>query len=208
MSLPALCQPPSSEYERGTIVAVVRHPSSQKLNLFRYDVSVQIRNTIYTVLYTPPNGAQSIEYSTGIDLLFLIGKTTLTFPSKLTGTTELPILRTETVADKSALDWSKAPSQYFSLKLQHLSESLDLSADQQAKIKPIVEQETGEAAQVIFTSVIPRKERLDRWGKIVHSSDQKMKTILSQAQWDKLQGIRKQQRQELKELIAQQDSRN
>jgi len=198
----------SSDFERGTIVAVVQDSSSRDVGSVRYDVSVQIRNTIYTVLYTPPNGAKSVEYATGIDFLFLVGKNTLTFQSNLTGSTELPILRTETLPDRPTLDWSKAPGQYFSMKMQHLSESLQLSADQQSKIKPIVEQEAGEAGQVIFTSAVPRNERLDRWGKIVHSSDGKMKPILSQAQWEKLQEFRKQQKQELEELIAKQNSAN
>jgi hypothetical protein len=196
----AVCQGPS--YERGTIVAVARHSGSENTDVVRYDVSIQIRDTIYVVLYTPPNGANSVEYAAGIDMLFLVGRDTLTFNSNISGTTEMPILRTETVPTKSVLDWSKAPSQYFSMKMQHLSQSLDLTADQQAKIKPIVEQEAGDAGQVCFTTTIPLQERLNRWEKIVHSSDEKMKSILSQTQWQKLQEMRKQQKQELKKLMA------
>jgi len=202
----AVCQGPS--YERGTIIAVARHSTPDNSEVVRYDVSVQIRDTIYVALYTPPNGANSAEYAAGIDMLFLVGKDTLTFNSKLSGTTEMPILRTEVVPARSVLDWSKAPSQYFSMKMQNLSERLDLSADQLAKIKPIVEQEAGEAGEVCFTTTIPRQDRLNRWEKIVHSSDGKMKSILSQAQWQKLQEMRKQQKQELKELMANEGPRN
>jgi hypothetical protein len=205
-SLPLPPQTSSSKYEVGTITAVTQHqnaPGESKTEVIRYDVSVQVRNTVYVVLYTPPNGANSVEYAAGINILVVVGKDTLTVSNKLSGTTEAPILRTETLPAGPTLEWSKAPSQYFSMKMQNLSESLNLTDEQQAKLKPIAEQETGEAGQVIFTSVIPRKERLNRWEKIVRSSDAKMKSFLSQAQWEKLQDIRKKQKQELKKLIEQ-----
>jgi hypothetical protein len=211
VALPVTAQTPSSTYERGTIVAVTRHqngPGEGDQEVAKYEVSVQVRNRIYIVLYTPPNGANSVEYAAGIDLLVLVGQDTLTFPSKLTGTTEVPILRKEALPEKPVLDWSKAPSQYFAMKMQHLSDSLDLSQDQQAKVKPIVEQEAAEAGQALFTTVIPKKERLKKWEKIVKSSDTKMKPILTQVQWDKLQGIRKEQKREVKDLMTKSDKAN
>lgn len=198
-------QTDSSKYQRGTIVAVARHQNAPP-DSAQYDVSVQVRDTVYVVLYTPPYGANSVEYAAGIDLLVLVGKDTLTFPSKLSGTTTAPILRREALPPQPTFDLSKAPSQYFTMKMQHLSENLDLTDDQQAKINPIVQQETGEVAGVCFTPSIPRKERLDHWEKIVRSSDKKMKPILSQSQWEKLGEIRKQQKQELKELIAKENT--
>jgi len=44
---------------------------------------------------------------------------------------------------------------------------------------------------------------LDRWEKIVKSSDQKIKPFLSQTQLEKLQDLRKEQKQALKRLIAE-----
>jgi Spy/CpxP family protein refolding chaperone len=202
-------QEPSSKYERGTVTAVTRHesaPGDTDQVGFQYDISVQVRNTIYVVLYTAPHGANSVEYAPGLDFLVKVGKDTLTISNKLSGSTEVPILRTETLPAQPSIDWSKAPSQYFSMKMQNLSESLDLTEEQQAKLKPIAEQESGEAGQVIFTSVISRKERLNRWEKIVRSSDAKMKSFLSQAQWQKLQEIRKEQKAELKKLIAERET--
>lgn len=201
----ALGQSSSGEYEKGTIMAVVRHPEAAG-DVARYDVSLKIRNTMYMVLYTPPNGANSVEYAAGIDMLFLVGKDSVTFNSKITGTTTMPILRTESLPEEPVLDWSKAPGEYFSMKLQHLSEGLDLSSDQRSRIKPIIEQEAGEAAQVCFTSTISVQDRLNRCEMIVHSSDEKMKSVLSQAQWQKLQEIRKEQKQELKQLITKRKS--
>src|SRR4029077_10870279 len=104
---------------------------------------------------------------------------------------------------QSSLDWSKAPSQYFSLKQLHLSETLALSEDQQTKIKPFLEQETGEGGQIFGHPVLSRKDMLDRWEKIVKSSDQKIKPFLSQTQLEKLQDLRKEQKQALKRLIAE-----
>jgi len=119
---------------------------------------------------------------------------------------ELPILRTKKLPPQPAIDWSKAPGQYFSMKMKNLTDNLHLSDEQQAKIKPIAEQETAEAGHVIFTPVVPRKERLEQWEKIVQRSDTQMKPILTQAQWQKLQEIRKDQKRELTDIVAKQDS--
>jgi len=52
--------------------------------------------------------------------------------------------------------------------------------------------------------VLSRKEKLNRWEKIVRSSDEKIKPFLSQVQVDKLQELRKGQKQEMKRLLAEQ----
>ena len=200
----APCQSPS-KYERGTVIAVAPHDNvagESDRDVVRYDVSVQIRNTIYVVLYTPPNGANSVEYAAGIDFLFLVGKNTLTFNSKLSGTTELPILRTQSLPQQAVIDGSKAPGHYFATKLETLSQTLGLSLDQQTRLRPIVEQEATEVGQVCSTSTIPAKERLKRWEKVVRASDARMKPLLSQSQWAQLREFRKQQKQEIKGLLA------
>jgi len=207
----ALGQAPESKYQPGTVVAVTRHqdlPGEQHRDTARYDVSVKVGDTTYTVLYTPPNGANGVEYSVGRDILVLVGPDALTFNSKLSGTTEVPILRRETVPSQNGPDWSNLPSQYFSLKQQHLSEKLDLTQDQQAKIKPILEQEAGEVGQVLGNPVLSRKEQLIRWEKIVRSSDAKLKPSLSEAQLAKLQKLRDEQRQELKRMVAEKNPDN
>jgi Spy/CpxP family protein refolding chaperone len=52
---------------------------------------------------------------------------------------------------------------------------------------------------------VARKERFGQWEKLVRKSDAKMKPILTEAQWQKLLEIRKDQKRELKELITKQD---
>lgn len=106
-------------------------------------------------------------------------------------------------APQSIPDLSKAPGEYFTMKMQNLTENLNLSDDQRTKIKPIVEQERGEVGAACFTPTIPKKERVKRWEKIVLASDTKMKPILTAAQWQKLQDLRKEQKLDLKKILDQ-----
>jgi hypothetical protein len=88
--LPAYGQTSSSKFQPGTITAVTAHQNAAGESASagaRYDVSVKVGNTIYTVLYAPPNGANGVEYSTGFELLVSVASDTLTFNSKLSGTT-------------------------------------------------------------------------------------------------------------------------
>jgi len=204
-SLPGLCQTPAAKYQPGTITAVTRHQNTAAEGdpgIARYEVSIKVGNTIYVGLYTPPDGSNQVEYSAGLERLVSIGTDTLTLPSR-SGTVEVPILRRETLPAQSGFDISKAPGQYFTMKMQNLTENLNLTDEQQTKIKPIVEQERGEVGAECFTPTIPRKERFKKWEKIVLASDTKMKPILTSAQWQKLQDIRKEQKQDLKKILEQ-----
>lgn len=204
-------QTSSSKYQPGTITDVIVHQHGNSPggdDVTRYDVSVKIGNTEYVVLYTPPNGANGVEFAKGLEFLFKIGPDTLTFNSRAGGTSEVPILRQKDLPATPGLDWSKAPGQYFSMKQQHLSEALDLSDEQQAKIKPSLEQETGEVGQIMGNPVLSRADKLNRWEKIVRSSDERIKPFLSQAQLNKLRQMRKEQKQELKKMIEAPGSEN
>jgi len=206
--LPSVAQATSPKYAPGTILSVERHQEAPAdTSLVRYDVKVQIDDTAYLVLYTPAYGSNTVEYSAGLELLFSIGKDTLTLatPGKRDSNAELPILTTTRLPPQPLIDWSKAPGQYFSMKMKNLSTNLDLTEEQQAKIKPIAEQERAEAGGVIFTPVVSRKERLKSWDKLVKKCDARMKPILTDAQWKKLQEMRKEQKRELSDLIAKKD---
>ena len=118
-SLSAMGQTPPSNYQRGTITAVTAHqnaPGESSRDVVRYDVSVKVGNTNYVVLFTPPNGSNTVEYSTGIDMLFLVGDNTLTFNSMVSGKTEMPILRREALPARGSPDLSRAPGAIFQLK--------------------------------------------------------------------------------------------
>jgi hypothetical protein len=199
----------SGKYQPGTITAVTAHqgfPGESGEEVNRYDVSVKIRNVVYVVMYTPFAGDNSVEHSRGLEMLFLVGSNALTFNSKTSGTIEMPILRREILPAQSGIDWSKARGEYFSVKQQHLSEALDLTDDQQAKFKPLIEQESGEAGMILWTPVVSRKDRLRQYEKIVKATDAKIKPFLSPAQVSKLVELRKQQKVELEKLIAEQEA--
>ena len=201
-----LCQTPSSVYQPGTITAVAPHEPAtgqQKSDVVQYDVSVKVENTVYIVLYTPPLGMKTVEYSVGNEKLVLVKSDTLTFNSDLSGKTVVPILRREALPAQNALDWSKAPGEYFSIKLKHLTETLNLSEDQQAKIKPILEQESGELEPYWGNPVISRKDKLRKLEEVVQSSDEKLKPLLTEVQIQKLEELRKEQKQELKKRLAE-----
>jgi hypothetical protein len=202
-------QTSSGKYQPGTITAVTVHqsaPGEGGDDVARYDVSVKVRNVLYVVLFTPRNGHNLVEHLTGFEMLFLVGDRTLTFNSQGFGSVEAPILRTEVLPAENGIDWSKAPSQYFSMKQRHLSEALDLTADQQAKVKPLIEQESAEAGSILWTPVVSPKDRLKQYQKIVKKSDAKIKPLLSRAQVAKLEELRKEQRGEVKNLIAELES--
>ena len=209
-ALSTLGQTRSSKYQPGTITAVTVHqsaPGEKSGDVTRYDVSVKVRNVVYVALFTPLHGDNIVEHSPGFEMLFLVGDKTLKFNSKGSRTVEVPILRSETLPEEKGIDWSKAPSQYFSMKQRHLSEALDLTDDQQAKVKPLIEQESGEAGSILWTPVVSPKDRLKQYQKIVKASDAKIKALLSRPQVAKLEELRKQQRVEVKELIAELESR-
>jgi hypothetical protein len=204
--LSATGQTSSSKYQAGTITVVSPHQNAageSGSDVVHYDVSIQVGNTNYVTLYTPPPGRTVAKFAVGLGLLCLDKGDTLTC-NKLTQTYELPILRKETVPAKSGLDVSRISGDYFNMKKQHLTEKLGLSDDQQTKIQPILEQESGEASQIVGNRALSLKEKLDRWQKIVQSSDKKMEPILSQEQLGKLRQLRKEQKPEIKKLIEDQ----
>ena len=190
------------KFRPGTIMAVTPHPNSangQDHDGPAYDVSVKVGDTLYVVLYAPHNASRTVAYTAGMQLLVAVNKDTLTFNRQETPV-DVPILRRESLPPGPTLDWSKAPGQYFSMKLENLTTKLGLTDDQQTKIKPILEQESGELAPYWNNPSVTRKEKLDILEKVVLSSDAKMKPILTADQWDKLQTMRTAQKQELKDL--------
>lgn len=210
-ALPLVCQTTSPKYQTGTITAVGRHQDASQghdSDIIQYDVSVRVGDTIYVVLLTPPSGSNSVEYGVGFDKLVLVGTDTITFNDAMGKTTVVPILRREALQVQPALDWSQAPSKYFSMKLQNLSEKLDLSEAQQIKIKHILEQEAGEAGQIVANPVLSDEDKLGRLDKIVRSSDKKLRPLLSADQSQTLQRMRKDQKQELRRLMAEKRKTN
>jgi len=99
-------------------------------------------------------------------------------------------------------------STYFTAKMDNLTEKLQLSPDQVTKIRPIAEQEIGYLEQVRANPVVSRKDKLKRLKEVVAKSDTEMKPILSADQWQKLQTMRKEQKQQLKEMAETAKAQN
>jgi hypothetical protein len=197
------CQTSPSAAQVATVTAVSVHQNAEgnPSGVKQYDVSLKVGDTVYVVLYTPPAGANGVEYAPGLDVVVVVGSKTITF-TKLGRTSEVPILRRETVPGQAGIDWSRAPSEYFSQKLQNLSEKLDLTSEQQAKIKPFLEQEAGQAREIIANPALSTPDKLNKLEKIVRSSDRKLKPLLTGEQWQALQRMRADQKQQLTEFVA------
>jgi hypothetical protein len=203
IALPLFGQAPWSNPQVANIVAVTAHQGSTENAARQYDVSLKLNDGIYVVLFTPYSGT-GVEYSVGMNVVVLVGNESIRF-TKLGRTYEAPILRRDHVAANTDLDWSRAPAEYFSQKIRHLSAKLALTEDQQAKIKPILEQESGEAGQFITNPALTQEDKLDNLERIVRRSDEKLKPILSANQWQALQDMRKEQKQEMRESIMKKE---
>ena len=204
LALAAFGQTAPSKYQPGTIISVKAHTSSGKheSDSTQYDVSVRVESTSYVVLYKSP-GSNFVKFSAGNELLVLVGDTSLEFNDPLSGVTQVPILSKKAVPARS-LDLTRICGQYFSLKLQRLSENLALTDSQQTQIRPILEQEAGEVDEVCFNPALSQKEQLNRFEEIVRASDKKIKPLLSTSQLHKLQDLRKEQGTKAKKILADQ----
>lgn len=87
---------------------------------------------------------------------------------------------------------------YFTTRIESLTEKLNLTPDQKARMRPILEQEVGYLEQIRGNPALSKKEKVKRLQTIVQGSDTRMKSFLSEEQWQKLQGLRKTQKAELK----------
>ena len=92
LALSALGQS-TSKYQVATILEVAPHQTagSGASDVVSYDVSVQVGDTIYVVLYTPPLGEIAPKYFAGRSLLVLVGKNTITYNDILGKSFEVPI---------------------------------------------------------------------------------------------------------------------
>jgi len=87
---------------------------------------------------------------------------------------------------------------YFTTRIDNLTEKLNLTSDQQKRMRPILEQEVGYLEQIRGNPALSKKEKVKRLQSIVQGSDNEMKSFLSTDQWQKLQALRKGQKAELK----------
>ena len=92
--------PQAAQNQIATVVAVNPHSSDAATDspALSYDLSVQIGNRIYVVLYTPPLGLQTAKYAAGRQVLVLVGEESLTFNDISGNAVEAAILTHRIVA--------------------------------------------------------------------------------------------------------------
>jgi hypothetical protein len=195
----AQSQTPASKLEPATIMAVTTHtnPGQPDTGITRYDVSLKVGPTTYVVLYAPPNGGNTVTYAVGDEVLVLVGSTTVAINTP-SGEVDAPILRHETGLAQSP-NSSKATAQDFSARLA-------LTDAQQAEISPLLQQEASQVAQLCASSELSRADKMSQYANIVQASDAQIKPLLSAPQWQKLRALRKEQKQDVKKMIAEQQN--
>ena len=71
---------------------------------------------------------------------------------------------------------------YFSNRMARIIDQLHLTSDQEAKVKPIIEQEVGLLEGVHGNPVLSRKEKLKKYWAIVRKANSSIKPILTTEQ--------------------------
>lgn len=86
-------QSTSGKYEPGTILTIKPHGSAtSSASSTAYDIAIEVKNIVYTVLYIPPPGTYGAEYSEGHELMVLVGSNTITYNDMLGRSREVRIL--------------------------------------------------------------------------------------------------------------------
>lgn len=91
-TFPAFCQS-TSKYQVAIITEVKLREAAgdSPSDPARYDVSVEVGDTIYVVLYTERLGEIPAKYATGRELLVLVEKNTITYNDMIGRSLQVPI---------------------------------------------------------------------------------------------------------------------
>lgn len=93
VTLPVFCES-GSKYEVATITDVKPHQAADNNPSApaRYDVSVQVADTVFVALYTDTLGTSTIQFAAGRELLVHVGKDAITYNDILGRSQEVPII--------------------------------------------------------------------------------------------------------------------
>ncbi len=83
-------------------------------------------------------------------------------------------------------------------QLQHLTKKLKLSDDQQAKLKPILEDQNKQMEQIHNDSSLSREDRFSKMQDLRQSSDTQIKSVLNEEQQKSFDKMREEQRERMK----------
>jgi len=88
----------SSQYQSGLILEVKEHPGAEipatekTPPIKRYDISVQVKDVVYVILFTPRPGMHGFQTLAGMDLLVKIQEKTMFFNDILGRSMSAPII--------------------------------------------------------------------------------------------------------------------
>ena len=87
-------------------------------------------------------------------------------------------------------------------QLKHLTKRLNLSDDQQTKIKPILEDQQNQMQQLRADNSTSREDRWKKMREIHENSDNQIKSVLNEDQQKKFEEMREEQRSRMKERMG------
>ena len=87
-------------------------------------------------------------------------------------------------------------------QLKHLTKRLNLSDDQQTKIKPILEDQQNQMQQLRADNSTSREDRWKKMREIHENSDNQIKSVLNEDQQKKFDEMREEQRSRMKERMG------
>ena len=89
----ALAAPPQEKWEAGTILNVAKHaPAQDEQGNYLYDMTVQVGEKTFVVLYDSPLDSEIGNYKQGIEVTVLVGESTMKLNDIMGRTHDLPIL--------------------------------------------------------------------------------------------------------------------
>jgi len=87
-------------------------------------------------------------------------------------------------------------------QIQRMVDQLSLTADQKAKIDPILEDDAKQVRAFRPDTALSAEDRKLKTAKVRHETDAKIKPILTDEQWKKLLELREERKQESKKKKA------
>ena len=84
-------------------------------------------------------------------------------------------------------------------QLERLTKKLKLSDDQQAKLKPILEEQNKQMEQIHNDSSLSREDRFSKMQGLRQSSDTQIKSVLNEEQQKSFDKMREEQRERMKQ---------
>jgi len=87
-------------------------------------------------------------------------------------------------------------------QLKHLTKKLNLSDDQQAKVKPILEEQRSQMEQLRADNSGSRQDRWKKMREIHENSDNQIKSLLNEDQQKQFDEMREEQRSRMKDRMG------